>query len=66
MSCKRARFKLSENTSLTFAYDGDKFQLRFKIRFSIWHRKCAKNGNIAVLDAISATISSKNNKRIFK
>ena len=30
MSCERAHFKLSENTSLTFAYDGDKFQLRFK------------------------------------
>ena len=33
MSCEIARFKLSENTSLTFAYDGHKFQLRFKIGF---------------------------------
>ena len=32
MSCERAHFKLSENTSLTFAYDGDYFQLRFKMR----------------------------------
>ena len=31
-SCERAHFKLSENTSLTFAYDRDKFQLRFKKR----------------------------------
>ena len=30
MSCERAHFKLSENTSLPFAYDGDKFQPRFK------------------------------------
>ena len=28
--------------------------------------KMGKNGNIVVLDAISATISSQNNKRIFK
>ena len=59
MSCERACFKLSENTSLTFAYDGDKFQLRFKIRFFSGIENVQKNGNIAVLDAISAAISSK-------
>ena len=30
MSCERAHFKLSENTSLPFAYHGDKFQPQFK------------------------------------
>ena len=32
MSCEIAHIKLSENTSLTFAYDGDNLQLQFKKR----------------------------------